>query len=145
MLLSIWFMIEIRLILQIFFLYQSILKMDQKHLTDYDIKRIVNQYNRKRDREVKYYHEVKKLDADFRVKNNERAKLYYADNKDKVKDKYKDNQNLTQIKCLYRYYKNQKREEEFKIKHNEKYKILVGNGVIVEEVKKDSPIILDFM
>ena len=145
MLLSIWFMIEIRLILQIFFLYQSILKMDQKHLTDYDIKRIVNQYNRKREREIKYYHEVKKIDADFRVKNNERAKLYYADNKDKVKDKYKDNQNLTQIKCLYRYYKNQKREEELKIKHNEKYKILVGNGVIVEEVKKDSPIILDFM
>ena len=119
--------------------------MDQKHLTDYDIKRIVNQYNRKREREIKYYHEVKKIDSDFRVKNNERAKLYYADNKDKLKDKYKDNQNLTQIKCLYRYYKNQKREEEFKIKHNEKYKILVGNGVIVEEVKKDSPIILDFM
>ena len=71
---------------------------NSKHLTDGDIKKIINQYN-----------------------------------KDKVKLRYKENQNPTQIKCLFRYYKNLNRVGEFKIKHNEKYNYLVGEGIIVKE------------
>ena len=48
--------------------------MESNHLTDGDIKKIVDQYNRKRDRETKQYHEVKKLDNDYMKENNIRAK-----------------------------------------------------------------------
>tara|TARA_R110000765_G_scaffold373336_2_gene463831 strand:- start:224 stop:589 length:366 start_codon:yes stop_codon:yes gene_type:complete len=106
---------------------------NSKHLTDGDIKKIINQYNKKRERETKQYHEIKKLDDVFMKDNNERAKKYYQDNKDKVKLRYKENQNPTQIKCLFRYYKNLNRVGEFKIKHNEKYNYLVGEGIIVKE------------
>tara|TARA_R110000823_G_scaffold232833_1_gene359224 strand:- start:31 stop:393 length:363 start_codon:yes stop_codon:yes gene_type:complete len=108
--------------------------MESNHLTDGDIKKIVDQYNRKRDRETKQYHEVKKLDTDYMKENNIRAKKYYLENKDKVKSRYKDNPNPTQIKCLFRYYKNQNRVGEFKIKHNEKYKFLVSEGIVVDEI-----------
>jgi hypothetical protein len=65
--------------------------------------------------------------------NNDRAKKYYLENKDKVKLKYIDNKTSNQYKCLFRYYKNQSRIGEFKIKHLDKYNYLVGEGLIVEE------------
>lgn len=118
--------------------------MESTHLTDGDIKRIVDQYNRKRERETKQYHEEKKHDETFMKDNNERAKKYYLDNKDKVKLRYKENQNPTQIKCLFRYYKNQNRVEEFKIKHHDKYNYLVGEGIIIDD-SQIKPNITDLM
>ena len=118
--------------------------MESKHLTDGDIKKIVDQYNKKRERETKQYHEIKKLDEVWMKENNIRAKKYYLDNKDKVKSRYINNQNPTQIKCLFRYYKNQNRVGEFKIKHNEKYNYLVGEGIIVDDSQIKSNI-TDFM
>jgi hypothetical protein len=41
---------------------------------DDQINKIINQYKKTRERERKYYHEVKKNNEDFVNKNRERAK-----------------------------------------------------------------------
>ena len=107
--------------------------MNHLSFNDETIKKILDQYNKKRERETKQYHEEKKFNEEFMKDNNERAKKYYLENKDKVKSRYIDNKTCNQYKCLFRYYKNQSRIGEFKIKHNEKYNYLVGEGIIVEE------------
>ncbi len=107
---------------------------------DTKIKKILDQYNKKREREIKQYHEEKKFNELFMKDNNERAKKYYLENKDKVKLRYIDNKTSNQYKCLYRYYKNQSRIGEFKIKHLDKYNYLVGEGIIVEEVNNNKNI-----
>jgi|DEB0MinimDraft_4_1074332.scaffolds.fasta_scaffold00095_18 hypothetical protein len=111
---------------------------------DNTIKKIINQYNKKRERETKQYHEEKKYNDEFMKDNNDRAKKYYLENKDKVKLRYIENKKSTQYKCLFRYYKNQSRIAEFKIKHLEKYNFLVDQGVIVEE-ENNNKNITDFM
>ena len=97
-------------------------------LNNEQIVKILKAYEQKRDREKQYYQEVKKNDEEFIKKNRERAKLHYAENKDKRKEKYEKNKDLNRIKSLYRYYKRNNKEEDFKEKHPDKYEILLNSS-----------------
>ena len=60
--------------------------------TDDEIKKIVEQYKNKREREHKQYHEVSKHDEEWRKENCKKSSDFYKTHKDHYKDKYIKNQ-----------------------------------------------------
>ena len=100
-------------------------------LSDSDIKKVIQSYEKKRQREKIYYHEQKKNNEDFKLKNRERAKEHYLKNKDKRKDKYDENKELLQIKSLISYYKKHDRINEFMTKYPEKVEIIGKNHILL--------------
>jgi hypothetical protein len=101
-------------------------------LTADQIARILTNYKNKRERENKYYHEVTKNKEEFKIKNRERAKAHYQNGyKDKKKENYNANKDLLKTKSLFNYYKRKDKIESFKEKHEDKYKMLVEKGFII--------------
>ena len=100
-------------------------------LNDEYIKKVIQSYEKKRQREKIYYHEQKKNDEDFKLKNRERAKEHYTKNKNKRKDKYNENKELLQIKSLISYYKKNDRIDDFITKYPEKVQIIGKNHVLL--------------
>lgn len=101
--------------------------------TDEKISTILNQYKKKREREIKKYHEVLKTDPEWREKNKENSKKYYHDNKPKYKQKYKDREAHYKIKNLYQYYLRNNKVDIFKDKHKDKYSYLIKNGYVTDD------------
>jgi len=101
--------------------------------TDEKITSILNQYKKKREREIKKYHEELKTDPEWREKNKENSKKYYELNKDKYKKKYKDKEAHLRIKNLYQYYLRNNKVNDFKSKHKDKYSYLIINGYIKDD------------
>ena len=99
-------------------------------MNDEHINKIVASYKKKRESEYKKYHEVKKLDPDFRAKNREMAKTNYIKNKDKIKVKYVNNSECCKAKSSYYYYKKNHDIDKFKMKQPKKYEILKNNGFL---------------
>ena len=93
-----------------------------------DINKLVRQYKTMREREHKYYHEVRKNDEAFIMKNRERAKNHYLSNKDKKKTEYDQNPEFYKHKALYYYYKRNGKTDTFKEKFPEKVQVLVDNN-----------------
>ena len=101
-------------------------------LTEAQIAKILDDYKKKRERENKYYHEVTKNKEEFKIKNRERAKAHYQNGyKEKKKENYSNNKDILKNKSLYNYYKRKEKIEVFKEKHEEKYKMLVEKGFII--------------
>ena len=101
-------------------------------LTEAQIAKILDDYKKKRERENKYYHEVTKNKEEFKIKNRERAKAHYQNGyKEKKKENYSNNKDILKTKSLYNYYKRKEKIEVFKEKHEEKYKMLVEKGFII--------------
>jgi len=100
------------------------------------INTILTQYKKKREREIKKYHEELKLDPQWREKNKNNSKIYYDNNKDKYKKKYKDKEAHYKIKNLYQYYLRNNKVELFKEKHKDKYSYLIKNGFIKDDAFK---------
>ena len=101
---------------------------------DYDddrIKSIIASYKKKHDREKKNYQEYKD-DEDFKMKNREKSKKHYADNKQLKKDKYQKNKEFLRARSLYNYYKYNEKLDVFKTKHTAKCELLANHGIIVE-------------
>ena len=99
--------------------------------TEDQIKTILNNYKTKKEKQNKYYHEVTKHKEDFKIKNRERAKLYYHNGyKEKKKQHYQDNKDILKNKYLYNYYKKTNKIEVFKEKHKDKYDMLSEKGLI---------------
>tara|TARA_R110000796_G_scaffold83882_2_gene183154 strand:- start:3267 stop:3572 length:306 start_codon:yes stop_codon:yes gene_type:complete len=92
-----------------------------------DINKLVRQYKQTREREHKYYHEVKKKDEAFIQKNRERAAAHYSCNKEKHKTAYNENPDFYKHKALYYYYKRNGKADQFKEKFPEKVQILTDN------------------
>jgi len=100
-------------------------------LTDEHINKILESYKKKREREIKYYHEVKKHNEDYMKKNRERAKKHYQNGyKEKKKEYYENNKDIMKAKSSYNYYKKINNIDKFKDKHKEKYNLLVDKGLI---------------
>ena len=97
-------------------------------LEDEQISKIIDQYKKTRERERKYYHEVKKNDEEFVKKNRERAKNHYQLNKEKRGEDYVANKEFFKCKALYYYYKRNDKCESFMEKHSEKVDILNQNN-----------------
>jgi len=111
-----------------------------------EIKKIINQYNRKREREKKNYHEKLKCDSEWCEKNKKRALDYYNTNKDKKKEDYKKDKEFVNSGSMFQYYKRNNRIEEFKEKYPEKYELLKSRGINVEvpPPEEENKIILSF-
>jgi hypothetical protein len=94
---------------------------------DDQINKIINQYKKTRERERKYYHEVKKTNEDFVNKNRERARNHYETNKEKKKEEYVDKKDFYKCKSLFYYYKRNDKRDVFMEKFPEKVEILNQN------------------
>jgi len=89
-----------------------------------DIIKILQQYKNKRLCEHKRYHEVLKVDPQFKLDNNNRSKEYYNSHKEVIKCKYENTKDIKNAKSLYRYYKKNNILHLFEVRHSEKLKLL---------------------
>tara|TARA_R110000868_G_scaffold10631_4_gene51548 strand:- start:2828 stop:3136 length:309 start_codon:yes stop_codon:yes gene_type:complete len=101
-----------------------------EQLSDERIKSIVNQYERKRDKEKARYIMLKDTD-EFKSKNRERANNHYQNNKDKKKEKYDNNKDFMNARSSYYYYKKKDKIDLFKEKYPNKVKTLMDNNWII--------------
>lgn len=101
-----------------------------EQLSDERIKNIINQYERKRDKERARYLLIKDTD-EFKSKNRERANNHYQNNKDKKKEKYDNNKELMNSRSSYYYYKKHDKLDLFKEKYPNKVKTLMENNIII--------------
>tara|TARA_R110000796_G_scaffold201665_3_gene317874 strand:+ start:581 stop:889 length:309 start_codon:yes stop_codon:yes gene_type:complete len=101
-----------------------------EQLSDERIKSIVNQYERKRDKEKARYIMLKDTD-EFKSKNRERANNHYQNNKDKKKEKYDNNKEYMNARSSYYYYKKKDKLDLFKEKYPNKVKTLMDNNWII--------------
>ena len=110
-----------------------------------EIKKIINQYNRKREREKKNYHEKLKCDSEWCEKNKKRALDYYNNNKEQKKENYKKDKDFVNSRSMFQYYKRNNRIQEFKDKYPDKYELLKNRGINVEVPNApENKIILSF-
>lgn len=99
-------------------------------LTNEQINDILNQYQRKKEKEKERYNKIKDTE-DFKLKNRERAKNHYQNNKEVKKNKYQDNKDYLNARSSYYYYKKMNKLEDFKNKYPEKIKLLSDNNLII--------------
>tara|TARA_R110000822_G_scaffold89556_4_gene207333 strand:+ start:549 stop:857 length:309 start_codon:yes stop_codon:yes gene_type:complete len=101
-----------------------------EQLSDERIKSIINQYERKREKEKARYIMLKDTD-EFKSKNRERANNHYQNNKDKKKEKYDNNKEYMNARSSYYYYKKKDKLDLFKEKYPNKVKTLMDNNWII--------------
>ena len=101
-----------------------------EQLSDERIKSIINQYERKREKEKARYIMLKDTD-EFKSKNRERANNHYQNNKDKKKEKYDNNKDFMNSRSSYYYYKKKDKLDLFKEKYPNKVKTLMDNNWII--------------
>ena len=94
------------------------------------IKNILNQYQRKREKEKERYERIKDTE-EFKTQNRERARNHYHINKDKKKEKYDNNKEFMNARSSYYYYKKRDKLELFKEKYPNKVNILMENNIII--------------
>ena len=100
-----------------------------EHYTEEEIKKIIQAYHHKREREKEHYDKIKDTE-EFKNYNRQKVKNWYQENKDKRKQEYQDNKEIKQARSSYYYYKRKDRLDDFKEKYPEKYQLLVDNFYI---------------
>ena len=101
-----------------------------EQLSDERINNIINQYERKRQKERERYELIRDTE-DFKNKNRERARNHYQVNKEKKKEKYDKKKDFMNARSSYYYYKKRDRIELFKEKYPNKVKTLLENNIII--------------
>lgn len=101
-----------------------------EQLSDERIKNIINQYERKREKEKARYELIRNTD-EFKNKNRERARNHYQVNKEKKKEKYDNNKVFMNARSSYYYYKKRDKIDLFKEKYPNKVKTLSENNIII--------------
>lgn len=96
-------------------------------LTEEQIETILTRYKNQQQRDKDKYEKVKDSE-EFKMKNREKAKLWYDNNKEKRAKKYQDNKDFMSAKNTYYYYKRTDQIDKFKQKHPQKYDILSMYG-----------------
>jgi hypothetical protein len=104
-----------------------------EELNESQIQNILKAYKKKRESEIKHYHNVLKNNENFKKKNRERAKKWYETNKERRKEYYEENKDLHNAKTLYKYHLKKNNLEYFKLKHKEKYDLLIDKRFIQVE------------
>lgn len=95
--------------------------------SDEKIRHILELYKKSRMRDkVKYQNN--KLKEGFAEKNRARAKAHYDAHKEVKSTKYKDNRDVLKAKALFNYYKKNEKIDIFKVKHLDKFNLLVNHG-----------------
>ncbi len=97
-------------------------------MDDETIKKAILAYAKRQQRDKEKY-EINKLDPEFRKRNCERAKQYYAENKEHCQAVYRKRSDFTKARNLYRYWEsNGKDLTKIKEKHPDKYTLLKQHG-----------------
>tara|TARA_R110000803_G_scaffold210827_1_gene284037 strand:+ start:23758 stop:24066 length:309 start_codon:yes stop_codon:yes gene_type:complete len=99
-------------------------------ITDPKVKKILEQYERKRMREKERYERIKETE-EFKNKNRERARNHYNLNKEVKKNNYMENRDLLNARSSYYYYKRNDRLEDFKQKYPEKIELLSSINLLI--------------
>ena len=102
--------------------------MNQYDLSDQKIKQVLERYKRKQIMDKERYHNIRKHNPDFVMKNRERAKQHYILNKDKKKEYYEKHGELKKARSLVIYYTKLGRLDEFKDKYPDKWDIYSASG-----------------
>jgi len=97
--------------------------------TPSQIDKILDDYKLKKEREYKYYHTVKKFDDGFILKNRERARNHYNENKEQKKLRYEGDKEFIKCRSLYNYYKKKDNLEKFQTKYPDKMELLNNRGI----------------
>tara|TARA_R110000737_G_C14279778_1_gene432044 strand:- start:72 stop:380 length:309 start_codon:yes stop_codon:yes gene_type:complete len=97
-------------------------------LSDIRIKKILEQYDKKRIREKERYERIKESD-EFKVQNRERARNHYQNNKEVKKNKYDNDKDFMSARSSYYYYKRMNKLESFKEKYPDKVKVLNDRNI----------------
>tara|TARA_R110000782_G_scaffold170447_1_gene262184 strand:- start:93 stop:392 length:300 start_codon:yes stop_codon:yes gene_type:complete len=92
------------------------------------IEQIVAAYVKKKEYENNRYHEVKKLDPEWVIKNRENSLRHYHNNKEKKKLYYEKNRQKILVNQNYKYALKKNKVEQFKIKYPEEYARLEKEG-----------------
>tara|TARA_R110000822_G_scaffold120899_1_gene254550 strand:- start:62 stop:367 length:306 start_codon:yes stop_codon:yes gene_type:complete len=98
-------------------------------LSDIKIQQILKSYENKKIKEKQRYQIIKDSE-EFIMKNRERAKAHYNNNKDIKKNNYNNNKDFLTARSQYYYYKKIDKLEMFKNKYPERYLILESNNII---------------
>jgi hypothetical protein len=99
-------------------------------LTDEYIQNLVTKHKQKLKYYSDRYHNIKKHDPEYVKSNRNRARLHYEKNKEKKKENYEKNKPFMRARSSYYYYKKLDKIDDFKMKHKEKYELLVQAGYI---------------
>jgi len=102
-------------------------------MNEEQIQKILNDYKKKREREIQHYHNVKKHDPIFIEKNRLRAKQYYEKNNDKYKQKYLDNRDYQIARSSFEYHKKKGSIHKYKNKYPERFNLLVEKGYVIND------------
>tara|TARA_R110000824_G_scaffold231517_1_gene419407 strand:- start:13686 stop:14015 length:330 start_codon:yes stop_codon:yes gene_type:complete len=92
--------------------------------TNEQIIKIINQYKNKKDKEKIRYDTKLKFDSEYKTLRNERSRIYYQNNKDIIKEKYKKDKAFRNARQILYYYKSNNNVELFKTKHADKLKLV---------------------
>ncbi len=97
-------------------------------MDDETIKKAIRAYETKQRKDKEKY-ERNRLDPEFRRRNCERAKQYYAENKEHCQALYRKRSEVTKAKSLYRYWESKGKDlTKIKEKHPDKYTLLKQHG-----------------
>ena len=99
-------------------------------MNENNINDVLLKYKNKRNREIKYYHEVLKNNDNFKIKNKQNSAIWYSNNKDKKKEYYLNNKEELKLKSQFNYYKKNNKLDILKTKYPERYKLLLEKGLI---------------
>lgn len=97
--------------------------------TESQINKILNDYKNRRIRDKVRYETIKD-NEEFKIKNRERAKLHYMQNKDKRKEKYIEDNDFMKARNSYYYYKKKDKLDILQSKYPERWRLLLDKGYI---------------
>lgn len=94
------------------------------------LKKIINSYNNKREKEKERYERIKNTD-EYKEKNRERAKIHYEKYKEDKKEHYQNNKEFFQARNSYYYYRKRNNLKKFAEKFPERVELLENRGFII--------------
>jgi hypothetical protein len=111
--------------------------MENSIFTEEQIQHILKLYKQNKEKNKANYEKVKDTE-EFKMKNRERAKEHYHNNKHLKQNHYMVNKELIKARNSYRYYMKRDRVEEFKEKYPLRYEKLVHSNYIKPETEKET-------
>ena len=94
-------------------------------LSENEIQKILTSYKVKREKERERYELVKDTDD---IKNRERAKLHYENNKELRKETYQNRKELIKARNSFYYYSKKDDMKTFETKYPDRYELLLIGG-----------------
>ena len=102
-------------------------------IDDIQIEKLLNNYKLKRISDKQRYENIRD-DIDFKIKNRKRAKIYYLNNKTKIRDKYIENSEYIKARNSYYYYFKNDKIDKFIEKYPERYDLIKNKNIKIIKI-----------